>query len=151
MLATLLLCGSCNEEDNLTQIFVSGTWYLVDYYTDANWSRRNGIPKYNTLASDEETADEGKAALTTIQQFSLAFMADGTFSGRMEYGTLSGTWTANGSKRTLTLDILEDTSYSSYDTEFTNTLRNVAFYQGDSNFLMLAPSNKQSYIQFRHR
>ena len=35
--------------------------------------------------------------------------------------------------------------------EFIETLKEVAFYQGDSNVLMLGPTNKRSYIQFRHK
>ncbi len=151
MLATLL-CGSCDTSDNVTQIFVSGTWYLVDYYTDANWGKRNGTPKYNRMAADEETAEEGKEALQVIQQFTVNFLANGMFTGRMQYGTLSGTWEADGNKRTIRIvNESEYESVSEYDEEFIAALQNVAIYQGDTNVLLLAPTNKKSYMQFRHK
>ena len=33
----LLMLGSCNTEDDVDEIFISGTWNVVNYFGKANW------------------------------------------------------------------------------------------------------------------
>ena len=42
----LLMLGSCNTEDDVDEIFISGTWNVVNYFGKANWEKRNGEPFY---------------------------------------------------------------------------------------------------------
>lgn len=154
ILMTLPLLWSCNDEDDVNEIFDSGTWFVVDYYGKANWSKRTGTPKYNVMANspDKNTAAEGRKALAIIQQFSLTFHADGTFVGGMQNGDFKGTWQADGKDRTIRLKIEGNPNTSSaYNREYIETLQDVVFYQGDSNVIMLAPEGKKSYIQFTHK
>lgn len=149
----LPLLSSCNNEDDVEEIFASGTWYVVDYFGKANWDKRNGTPTYNAMAhnSDKNIAAEGRKALEVIQKFSLTFKSDGTFTGGMQNGSFEGTWQADGEARTVFLTIKGNPNTSiNYNREFINTLSKVVFYQGDSNVLMLAPEDKKSFIQFAH-
>lgn len=158
MLLTLLLpllISSCAGDDDVTEIFVSGTWYTVDFYTDANWGKRNGTAKYNTMANSDDSSIRatGRNALEVIQSFTLAFSADGTFEGRMQSGTFEGTWEADGGARTVNINFTSlPGNYTSraYDIELVNALNNAAHYQGDSNVLMLGAEGKDTYVQFRH-
>lgn len=145
MLIVLPFLWSCNNEDDVEEIFASGTWYVTNYFTKANWNKRNGDPKY------KPTDNEGRKALEIIQKFTLNFKDDGTFAGSMQSSNFKGTWEADGKKRTvrLTIDGNPNTS-SNYSQEFIETLQNVEFYSGDSNYLMLGPEDKRSYIQFTH-
>ena len=47
ILMLLPFLWSCNNEDDVEEIFASGTWHVVDFYSKANWDKRNGEPKYN--------------------------------------------------------------------------------------------------------
>lgn len=145
ILMVLPFLWSCNNEDDVNDIFASGTWYVVNYYTKADWNKRNGDPKYKPDNKD------GRAALQIISKFTLNFNSDGSFTGKMQNSDFEGTWEANGKDRTVYLTIKGNPNTSSgYDREFIETLQNVVFYQGDSNYLMLGPDDKRSYIQFRH-
>lgn len=136
---------SCNNEDDINEIFVSGTWKVVNYFTKADWDKRNGEPVYKL------NTQEGIQALNVISKFTITFNEDGTFKATMANSTFDGTWQANGKDRSLFLSIKgsPNTSNRLYK-EFVETLKNVAFYQGDSHVLLLAPTEKESYIQFKH-
>lgn len=76
-----LLCG-CNQEDDINEIFDSGVWQLVNYYTGGDWNSNNdryARPAY-TEAQDLETL--GKITIT--------FDSDGTFNGTLDGGTFEG-------------------------------------------------------------
>lgn len=92
---------SCNNEDDVEEIFASGTWHVVDFYGKANWDKRNGEPKYNAMAHnpDKTIATEGRKALDIIHGFNITFKADGTFTGSIQNGTIEGTWQADGKDR----------------------------------------------------
>lgn len=146
--------GGCSEEDDVEEIFVSGRWYVVDYYTKANWSKRSGNPRYNSmlLSSNMDEVAAGRKALETIHEFNITFGRDGKLTGNVGGGSLEGTWQADGEKRTVHVTVTRQSGASStYVQEFIETLKEVAFYQGDSNVLLLAPEDKKSYIQFTHR
>lgn len=154
ILIALPLLWSCNNEDDVDEIFDSGNWFLVDYFSRANWDKRNGVPKYNAMANNEDkiVAAEGRKALSIIQTFTLTFHADGKFVGSMQNGDFKGTWQADGKDRTIRLKIEGNPNTSdTYNREYIEALKNAVFYQGDSNYIMLAPEDKKTYIQFRHK
>lgn len=145
LLMMLPLWGGCNNEDDIHDIFSSGTWYVVNYFTKANWDKRNGEPKY------KPTDKEGRNALEIIGKFTLNFNNDGTFAGAIQNSNIEGTWEADGKSRTVRLVVKGTPNTSSaYNREFIETLQSAAFYQGDSKYLMLGKDDKKSYIQFRH-
>ena len=138
----------CNNEDDIDEIFISGTWYVVNYFTKADWDKRNGEPVYKQGVGDTGDIE----ALKIISTFTLTFKNDGSYEGTMQNATFNGTWNADAKDRSFHLTINGNPSISSrLNKEFIETLKEVAFYQGDSNVLMLGPTNKRSYIQFRHK
>ena len=86
ILMLLPFLWSCNNEDDVEEIFASGTWHVVDFYGKANWDKRNGEPKYNAMAHnpDKTIAAEGRKALDIIHGFNITFKADGTFTGSIQ-------------------------------------------------------------------
>lgn len=86
ILMLLPFLWSCNNEDDVEEIFASGTWHVVDFYGKANWDKRNGEPKYNAMAHnpDKTIATEGRKALDIIHGFNITFKADGTFTGSIQ-------------------------------------------------------------------
>ncbi len=56
ILMLLPFLWSCNNEDDVEEIFASGTWHVVDFYGKANWDKRNGEPKYNAMAHNPDKA-----------------------------------------------------------------------------------------------
>lgn len=145
ILMVLPFLWSCNNEDDVEEIFASGTWYILNYYGKANWDKRDGDPKYKA------TDAEGRKALEVITKYSLIFKNDGTIVGGMQNGEFTGKWQADGKDRTvhITIDGKPNTS-PAHNKEFIDALTNARFYQGDSNYLMLAPEDKKSYIQLKH-
>ncbi|MBQ8521744.1 MAG: DUF4847 family protein [Bacteroides sp.] len=145
IICALPLLWGCNDEDDVNEIFVSGTWYVVNYFTKADWDKRNGEPVYKPITG------EGQDALKVIQLFTLTFSDDGTYKGTMQNANFDGTWSADGKDHSLRLTVKGSPNTSSrFNKELIETLKEVAYYQGDSNYLMLGPSDKRSYIQIRH-
>ena len=145
ILCAIPFLWGCNDEDDINEIFASGPWYVVNYFTKADWNKRNGEPVYKLDTS------EGQETLKVVQRFTLTFSDDGTFQGTMQSATFEGNWSADGKDRSIHLTVKGAPNISSrLNKELLETLKNVVYYQGDSNVLMLGPSDKRSYIQFRH-
>lgn len=146
ILCILPFLWGCNNEDDINEIFVSGTWNVVNYFTKADWNRRNGEPVY------KQDTSEGIESLRVVSNFSLTFNDDGTYEGNMQNAVFSGTWSADGKNRTIHFTIKGNPSTSSrFNKEFIETLKEATYYQGDSKVLLLGPSDKRSYIQFKHK
>lgn len=145
LLCALPFLWGCTEDD-IDEIFVSDTWYVVNYFTKADWNKRNGEPLYKQNNKDDFES------LKVISTFTLIFNENGTFEGTMQNARFNGTWDADGKERTVHLSIQGNPNLSSrYNKQFIETLKEATYYQGDSNVLMLGPSDKRSYIQFRHK
>lgn len=145
ILCALPFLWSCNDEDDVNEIFASGPWYVVNYFTKVDWNKRNGEPYYKA------DTGEGQDALKVIQLFTLTFSNDGTYQGTMQNAKFEGTWSADGKDRSIRLTIKGSPNTSSrFNKQLIETLNEATFYQGDSNVLMLGPSDKRSFIQFRH-
>ena len=145
LLLMLPLICSCNNEDDVNEIFASGPWYVVNYFTKVDWNKRNGEPYYKA------NTGEGQDALKVIQLFTLTFSNDGTYQGTMQNAKFEGTWSADGKDRSIRLTVKGSPNTSSrFNKQLIETLNEAVFYQGDSNVLMLGPSDKRSFIQFRH-
>jgi hypothetical protein len=74
-----MLWGSCSTEDDVDTIFESGTWHVVNYYTQANWSKGTGKPLY-TIADGNN--------LEEVTKFTLVFHKNGTVTGAVQNGEL---------------------------------------------------------------
>lgn len=145
ILCVLPFLWGCNSEDDIDEIFVSGTWKVVNYFTKADWDKRNGEPLY------KKDTNDGVNALETIATFTLTFKDDGTFSGNMQNATFEGYWEANGKSRSIRISFKGSPDISSrLNKEFIDALKNARYYQGDSQVLLLGPEDKKSFIQLRH-
>ena len=63
LLIALPLLWSCNNEDNIEDIFSSGTWYLINFYG-------GGLDDAGT---PEFTPKDDNATLEVIQKFTIVF------------------------------------------------------------------------------
>ena len=143
LLLTLPMLFSC-QEDDINEIFVSGTWNGGNFYNGGDWSKYDndgGRAKY--------TKEEDIRALNAL---TITFHEDGTLQGRLaNNGTLTGKWQADGSKRTISITNLKTSNtVTGKSKELVEALENAAHYKGDKNYLKLAPSAKNSYVQFGH-
>lgn len=144
LLFTLPLFWGCTEDD-IDEIFISGTWNVVNYFTKADWDKRNGEPVYKQDNKDDIES------LKVISTFTLIFHENGTLEGTMQNARFDGTWDADGKERTVHMSIQGNPDTASrFNKQFIDALKEATYYQGDSNVLMLGPSDKRSYIQFRH-
>ncbi len=144
LLFTLPLFWGCTEDD-IDEIFISGTWNVVNYFTKADWDKRNGEPVYKQDNKDDVES------LKVISTFTLIFHENGTLEGTMQNARFDGTWDADGKERTVHMSIQGNPDTASrFNKQFIDALKEATYYQGDSNVLMLGPSDKRSYIQFRH-
>lgn len=144
--ATCFLCG-CNQEDDVEEIFDSGTWYVENYYKEVDWDTNGlnwGKPVY-TSKDDREL----------IGKISIVFDKDGTFTGTLSAkGTYSGKWEAHPGDRSFAIigPIKTSIHPSGKDSEYIKTLESARFYRGDSKTtLRLAPQSKSNCIQFIHK
>ena len=142
----LLLCG-CNQEDDVLEIFNSGVWNFVNYYSQVDWSSNNdrtAVPEYKDMSD-----------LNEISKFTIKFESDGTFTGNLlSGGTFTGQWEAHPEDRTFAVvgDIQYNITLTGKNYEFINRLKACRFYRGDSKMMLrLAPENRTSCLQFTHR
>ena len=146
LVTPLLFCG-CNQEDNVLEIFDSGVWNFVNYYTNVDWNSNNdrtATPQYTTMDD-----------MNTICKFTLIFESDGTFSGELANGvTYNGRWEADPEDRTFAVigDIRTNAQLTGKNLEFVRALKASCFYRGDSKMMLrLAPQKRTSCMQFTHR
>ena len=137
---------SCNQEDDIEEIFCSGNWYVVNYFNKVNWKKQKGTPQYTP------TTAEGRKSLEIIQKFSINFAKEGTFKATIQNGSFEGRWEANSDDRTINLIIDGRPNMSSFhNREFVDYLSNFAIdYQGDRNVLMIGSKADRKFIQFTH-
>lgn len=135
---------SCNQEDDIYEIFASGTWRVNNYYTDCNWNNLAYKPGNPVFTSVDD--------LKIINSFTVIFEDDGTMRGNIDGGTFTAKWNADAKDRSFSItNISANISLSGKNAEFINRLKNVKFYQGDSKTMQLAPQDKTTYIQFNHQ
>ena len=142
ILCILPILWGCNNEDDINEIFVSGTWNVGNFYTGGNWDKTNkgGIPRY--------TKEED---LKILNQMTIVFMDNGTIQGRTTNGTFSAEWEANGKDRTIRISNIKTTATpNGKGKEFIEALKEATYYKGDSNYLKLASEDKRTYIQLGH-
>lgn len=143
ILCLLPLLVACNNEDNIDEIFVSGTWNVGNFYNGGDWHKTNDGARA-TYTKEEEIKE--------LNSLTIIFMEDGTMQGRIGAGgNLSANWSANGKDRTISITNLKTTGTpSGKSKELVNALKEAAYYKGDSRYLKLAPIDKKSYVQFGH-
>ena len=142
LILTLPLLWGCNNEDNVDEIFVSGTWNVGNFYNGGDWDKLNDGARPAFTKEDD---------LKALNYLSVTFMEDGTLQGRMNNGTFTANWKANGEDRTISITQLRTTATpSGKSKQLVEALENAAYYKGDSKVLKLAPQNKKSYVQFGH-
>ena len=137
-----LLCG-CNNEDDVDEIFISGTWNVGNFYNGGDWH------KVNDGARPVYTKEEDFKALNLL---TVIFLEDGTLQGKLNNGgTFSGKWSANGKERTLSIIDLKTTgAVSGKGKQLIDALKSAAYYKGDNKYLKIAPNDQKSYVQLGH-
>ena len=142
LLLTLPLLLSCNNADDIDEIFISGTWNVGNFYNGGDWH------KTNDGARPTFTKEEDIKALNAL---TVSFLKDGLLQGHIATGPFTGKWAADGEKRTISITNLK---YSGNPTgkskQLIDALKKAAYYKGDSNYLKLAPEDKKSYVQLGH-
>ena len=142
LILALPLFWGCNNEDDINEIFVSGTWNVGNFYNGGDWN------KVNDGARPVYTKEEDFKALNFL---TITFQEDGNLQGRISTGAISGKWIANGHDRTISITQLKYSGTpSGKSRELIEALQNATFYKGDSKYLKLASQNKKSYVQFGH-
>lgn len=142
LILTLPLLWGCNNEDNVDEIFVSGTWNVGNFYNGGDWDKLNDGARPAFTKEDD---------LKALNYLTVTFLEDGTLQGRMNNGTFTAHWKANGEDRTISITQLRTTATpSGKSKQLVEALENAAYYKGDSKVLKLASQNKKSYVQFGH-
>lgn len=137
-------CISCNQGDDIEDIFVSGKWTVVNYFNTTDWKKSSKAQPIYTSLED----------VTAIKGLTIVFEETGVFSGTLTSGgTITGTWEANGKDRTVFFDkknIRTNGILNGFDKEFVQILSDAAYYQGDSRNLLLTIEQKTYYVQLSH-
>lgn len=147
--ATLPLLSSCNNTDDLTEIFTGKTWKM------SRLTNKNSEAQFYPGIWNSQEAK--KKSLNQLKQegcFTLRFegteldgeMIGASLSGRGINTSFTGTWNADGKNQSLTLSLKTDgsTEGDPLAKAFINGLRNVYKYEGDANSLTLFYKDKDS-------
>lgn len=136
-----LLC-SCNQEDDVFEIFANGqTWHWSGSYDTSNWKDDN---KGTLTLSVDDVANINKDPSNFIIQFS----DDGTLSGNGEAFTFTGKWSADGSDQSFSISLSPNRTPTGRDKTFYDEISNARFYRGDARLIKLFNADKNHFIQF---
>lgn len=133
---------SCNDEDDIDAIFISGTWDVRNFFTGGDWDKTNdGARPVYTKEED----------FKVLNQMTVSFLPDGSVQGKTANGTFSANWEADGKGRTVLIsNIKTSTAPTGKSKQLIEALTNARFYKGDSNYLKLAPEDRKTYVQLGH-
>lgn len=126
---------SCDNEDDISDIFVGRTWYVTGA----------------TVNGQSIDGDELKEIYAQADSYHLTFTAT-AFSGCLVVGsTLSGSWTADGKSHAISLQIKDAKSVesSTVSRNIYYILRDAASYKGDVNELRIY-KDSQNFVRFYH-
>ena len=120
----LLSFSSCEQEDDIEEIFVGKTWYM-------NGATINGKRLNSEIKNFYTEAGENA--------YYISFSA-GTFRGVLSSGvTFSGTWEADGKRQSIKINITDkpDTSIT-FDKQIYNIISSLSSYSSGADFLHLS-------------
>lgn len=131
----VLAVASCDNEDDIADIFVGRTWYVTGA----------------TVNGQSIDGDELKEIYSQADSYHLTFTTT-AFSGCLVAGsTLSGTWTADGKNHTISLQIKDaaNVESSTVSRNIYYILRGATSYKGDVNELRIY-KDSQNFVRFYH-
>ena len=94
----LPLFWGCNNGDDVNEIFVSGTWNVGNFYNGGDWNKLNDGARAKYTKEDD---------IKALNYLTITFLTDGTIQGRMNNGTFTANWSANGDDRTISITQLK--------------------------------------------
>ena len=151
LICMLPFITACNNEDDVNAIFCSGTWTLLNFYETTDWEGQT--PKNTRTTYNPSINPTDAAKIQELQKFTILFKQDGSFTAIANSSTLSGTWSADGKNRYITIGYQSQPTGSTMAKPFFETLKNAKYYRGTggaNGFLQLAPEGKNTFIQFKH-
>lgn len=130
----LFTFSSCLREDDINEIFVGKTWYMVG-------GELNGQALNTEVKSFYQ---EG------AQAYNITFQAN-TFTGTLSSGsTFSGHWNVDAKSRRLSLIINKAANTSlTFDHNIYAVVKNINYYEGDSNVLILY-QDRENFIRLNN-
>ncbi len=132
ILTMTLLCVSCSKEDDLNELFIGKKWLMTG-------ATING----NVMNSEVKNLYQSGTSAYFIN------FATSSFNGTLSEGTnISGNWSADGEKKSMTLSITQTSgNISVFDKNLYTILKNIKKYEGDSN-IMILKQDDDNYIRF---
>lgn len=138
-LAIITVFGSCNNSDDVVEIFTGKTWKLT--YIAVNGS----YEQIDLWSGNETQRAESLSQLGVSNTYLLEFngneingITEGDMQGRGISSTFSGTWSADGETRELNITIrISGSETDLLAKEFLNGLQNAKSYTGDSRNLFI--------------
>lgn len=146
--------AGCNTEDDVIDIFTGKTWKMT--YIAAEGSNK----QFDFWGGNETARENSMNALTQSGNFILEFVGTdlsnttgGDFEGHAVQANISGTWTANGTSKDLTLSKIK-VSHNESDAlakAFVTGLQNAFRYEGDNQnlYIYYKENNNVKFMAFR--
>ncbi len=141
LIATLLplFLFSCNNEDDVREIFSSGqTWHWVGNFVTNNGESHNVTP--------QQTPEELKSIATDKNSYILSLREDGSLVGKGKTVNFTGTWSADGKSRTFQCSITPNISPVGLDKVFIESLQETRYYKGDTQHIELYNAGKGIFV-----
>ena len=134
MLLSVCLLASCDNEDDIDDIFVGKTWYVTGA----------------TINGTSISGDDIKSLYVSPSSYMIYFSSDNTFSGILAASSnISGKWTADGKKQkmTMTFSKAENVNSSTLSSNIYNILKDATSYSGDVNNIQIK-EDKKNFVRF---
>lgn len=139
-LLAMMLSG-CNEKDDVVSIFTDKTWKLTYIGVKGTYGKMFDFWNGDTAANENSI----RKLQNNKEYFTVSFngseangVISGAFSGQATSAEISGSWSADGSKRTFsTGNIRAGNDQDVLGRAFINGLRNAQSYSGDTENLYI--------------
>ena len=160
IIVMLPIFSSCNNEDDVIEIFVGKTWKLTFIAAEGTQKQFNfwgekGMAANNPayVNSMNALAQEGNFILN-FEGSDVNGLPGGAFNGKVTSTSVGGTWSASGKNQNLTINVTGSSSDKDVlGQAFITGLLNAIRYEGDSKNLYIYYKEGQTtkFMAFRAR
>ncbi len=136
----LMVLGSCNDEDDVTEIFTGKTWKLTYIGSTDDWTDLSSGVNLNNYLEEKQPQN----AYTVIFYDGSVRITGG------EATVWTGTWSADGKSNTFHITITDKQGEGTTANEktFLELIAGACYYRGSSVLLRLFDSDRANFAQF---
>ncbi|MGI6218743.1 MAG: DUF4847 family protein [Bacteroidaceae bacterium] len=136
----LIALHSCNDEDDVNEIFTGKTWKLTYLGSTDDWEDLSSGVNLNNYATEKRP----------LKSYTVIFYEGSVRITGAENTVWTGTWSADGKNNTFHINITEKQGEGTTANEktFLEQVAGACYYRGSAVLLRLFDSERSNFVQF---